>query len=244
MKKLRLFPYILLLTAALFVGRPACACSLIDGIVDYNCDGVLKIAVTGDSIVRGLKDPEKTSKSGGYVLRIQEQLPDAQVINMGVPGINSLQLLSGLMHGSLRGLQVSKSLAGVDYILIQVGSNDYWAGFQPQATVRNIGRIKAYLEQYVAEHSGLAPIVMVATPPKTARLVQRYFITYLEDLLTLPSTAKELNVVVRFDRLGTDILSFDQIHPSGAGYTKMARMVMKVFKGWLNRKAAELQPQA
>lgn len=82
---------ILLLALCVFVGdSPAIACPKAAKLLDFNCDTSQRIAFTGDSIVRGVGDELVLD---GYVGRLSVKIPGAEIVNIGVKGITSRQLL-------------------------------------------------------------------------------------------------------------------------------------------------------
>lgn len=228
--------------AALLGPAAVQACPLIANLVDFNCDRALRVAVMGDSIVRGLQDSGITKKNGGYVLDLQHMYPRARFYNLGIPGSTSRSLL-GVVRRSIRSRTTFyKTLKAADYVLIEVGTNDFWQHTKPSATVRNLRRLKSNVENFVVNQSGVRPIVLLSTLPQTSRGFQEPFIESVDNLLALSSNVQTLNVQVRFDELGTAILSYDRLHPSTQGYLMMARLVRDIFSEWLTPKARRERP--
>ena len=233
---------LLTIGAVLFAAIQASACPTIDGLIDYNCDQFLKISVTGDSIVRGAGDPNYTEESGGYVLDLDNMLTNARVVNIGVPGINSRGLYRAYRRNAPRGRVTYNKLKGADYIIIEVGTNDYWQHGPAQATVRNLVRIKEFLEAFGEREFGVAPLVMVTTLPPTKRSFQQPFIDSVNKQLLLSRNVERLNVRVRFDSLSTRVVSRDLLHPSPGGYRTMAKKVYAALTHWATKTAESLRP--
>jgi len=62
----------------LVIASCAFACPRIGELIDYNCDGEHRIAITGDSIAYGITgqhEGEDDNYSGGYVERLAERFP-------------------------------------------------------------------------------------------------------------------------------------------------------------------------
>ena len=220
----------------------ASACPRIHGLVDMNCDRVLKIAVTGDSIVRGRGDPKITGSTGGYVRILSSSYRDAIVENLGVAGTTSRSLYRAFLANTPRQRKTWEKIKDADYFMIEVGTNDFWDGDPPAKTIRNIGRIEQYLKTYSKKNFGSAPLVFSSTLPPTSRGFQAPFIASVNELLLLPVYKEKLNVLVSFDQLSTEILSADGLHPNLIGYRQMARIVAQVLRGPVQTQAILSRP--
>lgn len=204
--------------------RLTLACPLVDGFVDYNCDQKYKVCFTGDSVVKGVGDTSKLG--GGYVRRLQDALSHEDVENLGIPGINTRQLLRGFKKNLSKvdeGTTKKKS-AYCDYLQIDIGRNDYWLRIAPTLTVTNIRRLVKYLRKELALLYETPPEIVVTTLIPTSRGFQRPFIEAVNELL-LKEKNRDLPTDLRLDFLGTDILSPDGLHPNGTGYDEIARLI-------------------
>lgn len=219
--------FVLILVGNLFVFFTcASACPLIDGLVDYNCDQALKISIVGDSVVAGVRD--EPSSRGGYVGRLGETLTDAQVRNLGVPGITTERLLLRL-HNNFRrkgNNSVKNKLLGADLVLIDIGRNDYWNLLPAEFTIRNIERIVSLLKTEIAKLSEVEPFIVVESLIPTTRFYQRSFIAGINSLLNTEDTQAS-TIYPGFQKLKPTILSWDGLHPSAKGYDVMAKKVFR-----------------
>lgn len=177
---------------------------------DINCDGKMKIAVFGDSIVRGVGD----NIDGGYVSRLSSEMPHIEFQNFGIPGITSNELLEYIR--SVQGID------GVDQIFISVGVNDYWNRKSPKESVYNIvGILNVFIDYY--ENRGLkVPSLKVMTLTPSTRIFQLYFIDEVNALLLDLDIAE-----VRFDTLNIGFISNDGLHPTPDGYEQLKEIFKK-----------------
>ncbi len=220
------------------------ACPLVDGLVDLGCDQTVKISVTGDSIVRGRGDPNLNDDSGGYVLDLKKYFPDVVLENLGIPGVTSEILFLSFRKNAPKMSKTWQKLKDSDYIIIEVGTNDYWDDRPPAAVVRYIWRLRNYLEDFCQKSFGTRPIIAVATLPPTRRGFQQPFIDSVNKQLLLPYNQSRLNVLVRFDKLSKAIVSDDNLHPSGRGYKKMASVAAAAIKGPMQEQARKARIDA
>ncbi|RIL09480.1 MAG: hypothetical protein DCC75_06430 [Proteobacteria bacterium] len=208
---------------AIAVIQPACvsACPQIGKFVDFNCDGKLKLTVTGDSIVAGRGDLD-FNDSGGYVLRLERRLKLFNVVNMGVPGATTTRLFRAFKKNLRKadGKTTRKS-KDADIFIVDVGVNDYFEHKVPGLTVRNIMRIVKAIRQGVARYSNSPPYIVVTTLTPTTREFQRGFIQEVNRLL-IQYRSKKLPTSIRFDQLDPIYISFDGLHPTSDGYTQLA----------------------
>ncbi|MCB0353482.1 MAG: hypothetical protein KDD64_08165 [Bdellovibrionales bacterium] len=218
MRYLSLFIFFFFFPA--FIGPVvALGCPDIDGLVDYNCDGEIRIAIAGDSIVRGVGDEEEI----GYPGRLELLVPGVKVANIGVPGITCAGLRRGFIRHIDRGKETTRKTRDIDYFLVECGTNDYWNRNPASFTTRDIRRLKKYLEKKLREMYGVSPIVVTSTLPPTKRDFQNPFLAEVNSLLR--QNPRYFGVEIFFDRFDTSIISDDLLHPNGAGYQRMARYV-------------------
>lgn len=215
------------LVSGLSLSAPVLACPLVGGLVDFNCDQAHKIVFTGDSIVYGTGD---AGGKGGYVKRIAARYPQSEVVNLGFPGISSEALYRKLLRNFRRGSSNAnvKKFANADLVIIDVGRNDYWEGLAPEATIRNLKRLVALIRQHLGKKYWGAPPVAVSNLLLTSRMVQRFFVRSVIDLM-IAGNSSALPVLLRPDKLGTAILSGDGIHPSRRGYDRIANKIVNKY---------------
>lgn len=219
----------------------ATACPLIDGMVDMNCDGKLKIAATGDSIVRGTGDDEGNSKNAGWVYDLKGYFPTANVRNLGIPGTTSQRLRSAILSDLDPGDDTYKKLIHADYILVEVGTNEYWNKAPVSETVKGIKRLEKSLRKFYEDTlDTTAPIIVTATVPQSKRGFQNPFLLSVDNALLKKQNS--LNVRIRFDQLGKSIISSDLLHPSPDGYDQMAQLVNTVLTTVILAQAQDLRP--
>ena len=128
-----------------------------------------------------------------------------------------------------------RKLANSDYLLIDVGRNDYFLQQEPGITVRNIVRLVRYLRNYLRKTAEADPVVAVATLLPTNRAYQKPFIDEVNRLL-LKFRGPSLPVYLRFDGISNNLLGADGLHPTSAGYEAMT----SVAAGFLDSTAQEL----
>lgn len=209
------------------IGIPALVhgCPLIDGLVDVNCDQALKIGFVGDSFVKGVGD--RSELGGGYVSRLNQLFPSAQVVKYPKPGIASGELLSLLMRRvpRMRSGPESQNLFDSDYVIVDVGRNDYWVDNYPPRTLNNIKRIVAYLKTQLSKGGRAAPVIGVATLAPTTRRFQASFINSVTIEMLSMRSASKLPAYIRMDKLKESGLSKDGIHPNSVGYERLATFI-------------------
>jgi len=226
------------LTFALLIPALVAACPLVDELVDYNCDGVLRYAIAGDSIVRGVGDERNL---GGYPGRLDRRLEFVTVNNLGTPGITSLRLYRRFLRNIDKGRPLTVRTQDLDLLIIQVGTNDFWLRRPVNFTFRNIRRLKNFLEEHLTMRDGASPYVVVSTIPPTRRSFQQPFIDDVNRRLL--GNARNLNAFMRLHNFNTTILSGDDLHPNASGYNVMARRVERRIKGPITKRMLEAQQE-
>ncbi|MBN8548977.1 MAG: SGNH/GDSL hydrolase family protein [Deltaproteobacteria bacterium] len=214
----------LILSAFLLAPAAAFSCPLIDGLVDSNCDGVLKIGFAGDSFVKGVGD--RSELGGGYVSRIAELYPNAVIVKYPQPGIASGILLSRLIRKVPRMASgpADRDLHDTDVLIIDVGRNDYWEDRNPPNTVGNIRRIVKFLTAALANNGQTPPVIAVTMLAPTNRAFQAPFISAVDSLLVKQRSAS-LPAYVRADLLRNSLISRDGLHPNALGYADLAQII-------------------
>lgn len=210
-------------------GYSAFACPIINRLIDLNCDQRLRIAATGDSITYGVGDNNLTEDNGGWVQDLGLMFPRIEASNLGVPGATSNGLYRAFRRNAYRGKETTEKLRGSDVVFLEVGTNNFWTYRPPESVIRDIKRLRNFLGEFFTAMGEPVPIIVVATLPPTKRGFQQPFIDSVNQLLLLPSNVESLNVRVRFDTLGTGIISSDNLHPTPRGYRTMAKVVRKAL---------------
>lgn len=191
--------------------REAYACPDIDKLVDVNCDGQLKIVCFGDSITYGIRDSENI----GYPGRLQRLLPGSVILNEGVPGETS-------DGGRGRAYELFTRVIDVDYVIILEGTNDYWLKSRNAFwTADNIESIST-----MARKGGAIPLIGTLLP--SFRSEQYLWIKDVNNLI-------ESKTDIDFFELGSQMLSWDQLHPDDEGYEKMAELVFHTLRGMASK---------
>lgn len=223
---------------------PPSACQPMLRIIDFNCDGALKISAVGDSIAYGRGDTQH-NEGGGYLLRIRSFIrrkgARGEIGNGGVPGVTTDQMIRRLKQEFTRpGLQpMEQTLKNSDVVIVDIGRNDFWQGVSAGTTARNIKRIAKMLQRNL-KAQGVPPLVVIAAliPNTRTNLVNE--ITQREFVARVNAALKMLNqklypVAVPFDNMPSGLLQqpprFDAgLHPTPKGYVYMARVLRKFLR--------------
>jgi lysophospholipase L1-like esterase len=205
----------------------AAACPAVAKLPDLNCDGAASIVVLGDSLVKGIGDT-KNDNSGGYVLRTQEKFPGASVYGYGVPGLRTQPLLSTITKAFSSGVdsELKLKLIEADLVVLDLGRNDRWFFGLPEATLRNLKRIRSLIEKKVTEHTGASPLIVTAVLMYPNRGAQAPWVKELDQLI-LKSHTPQYPADLRFDTVSKRLLAPDNIHPTSKGYASMANTFTK-----------------
>ncbi len=215
------------------------ACPEIEGLVDYNCDGQVKVFIVGDSIVYGTGDT--VYHKGGYVRRVKKLFNNVKFNSMGIPGVRTYQLLrdvQGLRRQKNRVLR--ESIQGSDIVIIDVGRNDFWDHLGAATTVNYIERIAKTLKQALAQNH-TQPYVVVATLLPTTRYYQVGFIKAVNQEL-LRRNSENFPVLLRYDNLPNWILNYDGLHPNGYGYDRIAGLLKRSLPHVVAKNMRALRP--
>jgi lysophospholipase L1-like esterase len=228
----RVFSVFCVLSASIGV---ASACPAVGGLPDYNCDGKASIVVLGDSLVSGVGDA-KNNNQGGYVIRTQARFPGATIVNQGVPGLRTTVLLKNLRRAfaNFETSKLAQDLLVADLVVLDLGRNDRWFFGPPEATLRNLKRLRQTVQSSVVKKGGVAPFVVTAVLMSPNRGSQSPWVKELDDLI-LKSHAVENPADLRFDLVSKRLLQPDNIHPTSKGYAAMA----KVFISYLLKQYPE-----
>lgn len=201
---------------------------LYKGLVDYNCDGKFKIAITGDSVVYGTGDKELGNR-GGYPTRIRKSLPKGtKTVNLGIYSIRTLQLLGRFQSGIY-----DKALKNADLLIIDLGRNDCLDGVPPKKTVRNLKRIVKYARNRESLNDQKPPFVLVGTQIPCPQ--RRTCVGRINESVIAAGKKGGLPIILRFDKYPDSVISSDRIHPNSSGYQVIAKKVSKFIKGRLQK---------
>lgn len=213
---------VFLLTLLWFLPALALACPNIDGLRDRNCDGRLHIAVVGDSIVSGEGD-EAHGGSGGYVLRLGEQLPHAVISSYGFPGYTAaglLKLFTRVRRNVTRG-DWKLDIGTADYVIVDAGRNDYFAHRSSATVASTLRSLAGNLELLGESVQGLAPLVAVSSLASTNRGKQQDFLRHVNYRIQDAVRKRRLIAGPRFDSVQGLSLNRDGLHPTAAGYDRL-----------------------
>jgi len=215
-----------LLFASLLVGSNASfACPQNGALVDYNCDGQIKYVFTGDSIVAGKGDTRRQ----GYVGRLASSLPNVKLQNLGIGGMRAYQLVAAFRtkHRDHSDGNMLKKSDHADFVMIDVGRNDYLGKKTPPQVIREIRRLVNFLSNELGNSDGTPPLIAVATllPVSSVRGQLQTFAREVNKLLLREKQNSRLPVIIRFDRIPSALISRDGLHPSPAGFIAMTEMV-------------------
>ena len=222
--------FIAIVTAFLLTSLSAVsayACPAINGIVDFNCDGVVKIFFVGDSFVYGFGDTINKNK-GGYVTRLAKALPNVSVERYGVQGLRAVTLVktaTDTFSAAKPYPEFRKSLDEADIIILDIGRNDRWLRGAPSKTYRDLERITTIITNGVKSDTGFAPLIVKSVLMLPNRGSQGPWVSDLNTLILGKST-DALPGDLRFDLVSKKLIGSDQIHPTSAGYTAIAKTFM------------------
>jgi len=205
------------------------ACPSVGGLPDYNCDGQATVVVLGDSLVSGIGDT-KNDNQGGYVIRTQARFPEATIVNQGVPGLRTPTLLKNIRKAFANSetSKLAQDLLSADLVVLDLGRNDRWFFGPPEATLRNLKRLRQSIQSSVTKKGGVAPFVVTAVLMSPNRGSQSPWVKELDELI-LKSHEPGSPADLRFDLISKRLLQPDNIHPTSKGYASMA----KVFIAYL-----------
>ncbi len=175
-------------------------CPSIDGLTDVNCDGKLVIECFGDSITYGRGD----SLHKGYPGRLKKYFPSAIVRNYGKPGEHTIA-------GKLRAQQLFKTHTDADYVIVLEGVNDYW----DKGHSSNITKLRLYKILDTAAKNGA--IALLGSLTRVSRKYQTSWVSGVNNRI-------KKQVDIDFYQL-RKIVGSDGLHPTKAGYDKMAALV-------------------
>jgi lysophospholipase L1-like esterase len=243
MVELRRIKYFSLLIFNLLCIPCAFACPLIDGLVDFNCDGQHKILVIGDSVVRGIRDT-RYRNNGGYVRRLKKKFPSSTIVNFGLPGYTTEQILSSVKEAFAKTseIETQEQLLNADLLIIDEGRNDFFEDATPGLVVRNIKRLVTFLNRKLSRNrKSSAPFIQIATLLPTTRGYQRDYINAVNELL-LELNSSSLPIGLLFHTLPDTVISYDGLHPDSKGYTTIAKYAAEIISSDIQLACLAIRP--
>lgn len=200
------------------------------------------MAILGDSLVYGIGDAQNGNQ-GGYPLRLSRKLRRVEVAAVGVPGLTARQLVMRLTRAFSRGRypELRAAVSGADFVVIDIGRNDRWYFGAPQATFRNLKRIRALIANRTKSEDGTAALVINAVLMLPNRGSQAPWIRELNQLI-LAGNKAAAPADLRFDLVSKTLLTSDAIHPSSAGYDALRNVLFKYLTRHLPRRMRRLRP--
>lgn len=236
--------YILLLTLALFMSNAQAqsTCAVANGVLDVNCDGVVRVIAVGDSVVYGIGD-NANSDRGGYPLRASKRLPNVDVINAGEPGLKASSLLLRYSRAfkTSAGRQEYSDLLTSDIIVLDLGRNDRWAFGPPSSTYRDLTKLRQLIRNAAKVEFSNKPLVVIAVLMLPNRGAQGPWVKELNQII-LAGTSLANPSDLRFDLLSKRNYNEDQIHPNARGYDDLARTFIKYLTKVLPPRIKKLNP--
>ena len=206
------------------------ACPLVSGLIDYNCNSRLKISIVGDSVVEGTGDIINDNK-GGYVARLNQRFSNIRVVNLGTYGITVREILYRFKSGYF-----NKKIKKSDVVIIDAGRNDCRDNIPAIKIFRNLKRIIEFLRTNLNHPSLGYPFPVIATQiPIAPNSARAKCVNQLNSLLK-NRISSQAPSYLRFDKLNSDILSGDGIHPDSRGYTKIAKKAARFILNVLQAK--------
>lgn len=189
-------------SVALIATQSSFACPEVSGIIDWNCDGHVEVSAFGDSITFGTRDGRRL----GYPGRLKKLVPDLVINNFGDPGEETKE-------GRSRAPREFRKKTSADFVITLEGVNDYFdAKRSVSSTKRNLLSIRDSGKRYGA-------ISLLSRLTSTRRSYQKSWINSVNSAISKYTT-------LDFFRLGTGILSSDNLHPNDDGYERMANHVL------------------
>lgn len=187
----------------------------------------------GDSITFGVGDDEsRPAEEQGYPGRLDDLLADrgvdAEVLNLGVPGETTGELLS-------RAEEILDQ--GGDVMLLMEGTNDVVLGVSAETVRFNLAEMadRAADRGIATVHATLVPRLPAASTDGTNRVTGRYSGEIRDEAWLTGRTLADPYHVFReqipdaFDRLYVG--GGDNLHPNAAGYDELAAVFADVLTG-------------
>ena len=234
--------FILLLILIVSNASAQTTCAVANGVLDVNCDGIVRVCAVGDSIVYGIGD-KANNERGGYPLRAAKKLPNVDVINSGEPGlkVSSLLLRYSRDFKSSAGRQEYADLLTSDIIVLDLGRNDRWAFGPASSTYRDLKRLRSLIRSAAREEYSETPLVVIAVLMLPNRGAQGPWVKELNQMI-LDGNSLANPSDLRFDLISKRLLNEDQIHPTSRGYDDLAKTFIKYLTKTLPARVKKLYP--
>ncbi|MBY5922170.1 arylesterase [Ferrimonas balearica] len=171
------------------------------------------ILILGDSLSAsyGMDETE------GWVRKLQQNLPDARLINASVSGETS--------DGGLRRLPGLLEQHQPDWVFVELGGNDGLRGFQPTLTQQNLDEVIA-----LSKASGAQVMLSeVMVPPNYGRRYAERF----QQIFVALAEAHQIELVPFFmTEIAVDpnLMQADGIHPNRAAQDRIAAFLQPWFE--------------
>lgn len=200
--------------------------------------GIVVPIILGDSLARGTGDESGLGIGGRFVDDLRKRhIHSKDIINLGINGARSADLLQQLDHKNVRTL-----LAESNAIIISIGGNDLWGDNLRSAPTRNAEPVMTgVLDRLVS----VVQVVRNANPRGRIYVIGLYnpFVTAPFGKMITPLVSRwnaklvdrfagdpNLSVVQTADIFEwRDRLSFDHFHPNAEGYELIARRIADTF---------------
>jgi lysophospholipase L1-like esterase len=202
-------------------------CPDIRGIVDLNCDRKLQITFVGDSIVTGYGDTENRNR-GGYVLRLQNKFPEVTFKSVAVNGLKTgglLELLNNAFNTTTSPVTL-EILNTSDVVIIDMGRNDRLVPKPVKDTYKALQLASNKIRRGVKRFTGVEPLVITSVMMVPGRPIIAPFVKKLNTII-LEGSSPDHPADLRFDKVGTALLSKDKLHPSSEGYEALFKVAEK-----------------
>lgn len=189
------------------------ACPSINGLEDINCDGVIKIAVLGDSITVGEQDDHPF---GGYPRRLKEShFRRARVVRVNKSGATSLNFFQFVRDS----IPNRRKIRNADYSIILIGINDFFVERPPSEIEDNIKLLQKLLKRIGVQKR----LVGFLLPLRGKDEQQLYATEVNADLANFAQ--------IHFDYINSATeISSDGIHPNAIGYDTMAEIAADALR--------------
>ena len=200
------------------------------------------ILVIGDSIGAGVGDERSLGMGERFVSKQAYEVSDLyEVVNFSVPSAETQDLMEKVVSGVL-----DEAIEAAELILISIGGNDLNRIRNTDATLQivefeeklgdHIVDLKTVLD-YVRERNQIAQIVVLglynpfgdSTKAVDKRLLHEWNYQTRIAVLEVENT----NIIPLYDLFENhleQLLSIDQLHPSGEGYELIAEMIDEVIR--------------
>ncbi|MCW2276674.1 SGNH/GDSL hydrolase family protein [Heliophilum fasciatum] len=197
-------------------------------------DGIIVLGL-GDSLTRGVGDPNGKGYMGYTVERLQEKTKQkVTAYNLSISGQRSEQLAAQIKQS-----EVQRQIKSAQVILMTIGGNDLNRSGQTQASM-NPAMIQALTKEYTGNLTGILadlrklnseaticllgiynPYSQQADGMATSAVVRNWNAMTAETAAQFPKTVF-VPIYDLFQLKADQFLSLDAFHPNAAGYQRMA----------------------